>query len=240
MIFRLDCQVARIEVDRDPEASTKAVDIARITDQFHDAYYRDGGNTWSRNTWMGYPIQQCPMDLLLYQQLVHRLRPGFILQTGVANGGSVLFFAQMLDLIGSDPSVSVVGIDLKLTETARTLSHPRIRLIEGSSIEPSIVSEARRDLPDGVGLVVLDSDHSEAHVRAELQAYADLVSRGGYLVVEDTNVNGHPTFPEHGPGPMEAVEAFLAEDRRFEPDDGLWRQTLFSFHQRGWLRRVAD
>lgn len=215
-------------------------ELQEIADRFHDAYYRDGGRTWSRNTWMGYPIQQCPMDLLLYQQLVHRLRPGFVLQTGVANGGSLLFFAQMLDLIGAAAEVPVVGIDVKLTDKARTLAHPRIRMIEGSSTDEGVAAEARRNLPAGGGLVILDSDHSEAHVLAEMRAYADLVPVAGYLVVEDTNVNGHPTFPEHGPGPLEAVLAFLAEDARFEPDDELWRQTLFSFHQRGWLRRVAD
>jgi cephalosporin hydroxylase len=86
-------------------------------------------------------------------------------------------------------------------------------------------------------LVVLDSEHSEANVLQELRLYADLVTPGSYVIVEDTNVNGHPSFPEHGPGPWEAVQKFLAEDRRSRPDLECQRHLLM-FNPQGWLRRV--
>ena len=219
-------------MSNDPSAPTPAQVQAAI-DSFHELYYASLG--WDHLTYLGYQIKQCPLDLQIYQELAFRLRPGFIVQTGVAGGGSMLFFATLLDAIGADPAAVVVGIDIELSAEARTLRHPRIRLIEGSSTDPKTLQAAEALLPRGGGLVSLDSDHTAAHVLKELRLYQRLVGTGSYLVVEDANLNGHPVYPGFGPGPREAARTFLQEEPRFQADDEIWRRNLFSFHQ--WLRR---
>jgi cephalosporin hydroxylase len=208
-----------------------------VVNLFHRLYY-SSRQTWMQNTFLGYPIWQCPFDLQLYQEVVVRERPAAIVQTGVKYGGSILYFATLLDLIGADPSALVVGVDIELSEQARTLTNPRIRLIEGSSTDPDVLEKVRSALPETRGMVVLDSDHKEQHVYDEMLLYREFVGPEHYLVVEDTNINGHPVYKSYGRGPFEAVERFLRDDPEFTRDEFVWKQNLFSFHQAGWLKRT--
>lgn len=209
----------------------------QIVDTFHYLYYHTMG--WDSNTYLGYQIKQCPFDLQAYQELVFRVRPEFTLQTGVAGGGSILYFATLLDLIGAPPESIVIGVDVELTEAARTLDHARIHLLEGDSTSMDITSQISDLVSDRTGMVVLDSDHRMGHVLDELRLYCQWVAHDGYLVVEDTNINGHPAYPNFGPGPLEAVEQFLQENSNFTRDDSPWKRNLLSFHQKGWLKRVS-
>src|SRR4051812_13903416 len=102
-----------------------------MIDAFHRCYYDSLG--WDENFYLGFQVKQCPFDLQVYQELVFKIRPQFVIQTGVADGGSLLFFATLLDLIGMDESAIVIGVDIKVSPRAGALRHPRIRLVEGRS-----------------------------------------------------------------------------------------------------------
>lgn len=206
-----------------------------IVQAFHRVWY-DSYATWEANRFLGYRILQCPFDLQIYQELIVDLKPQAIVQTGVCAGGSILYFASMLDLAGAGPEVPVIGIDIAVSAEARTLIHPRIHLIEGDAVATSTRTRVA-DLLDGrSAMVVLDSDHSRDHVLRELHTYADLVPSGGSLVVEDTNI-GHPVRPDLGPGPYEAVETWLPQHPEFQHDDR-WKRLRLSFHAHGWLHRL--
>jgi cephalosporin hydroxylase len=179
-----------------------------VTHAFHTLWYRSP-DTWQRNTFLGYKSMQLPMDLWLYQEMIFRERPACIVQTGIAGGGSILYFAHLLDLIGAPPSALVIGVDIALSAEARTLSHPRIRLLEGNSVAPESLERVVLYCNGLSPLVVLSSDYQRDHVLRELELYSPLVPSGGHLVVENTNLNGHPVAIGHGPVPLKQLTRFL-------------------------------
>lgn len=209
-----------------------------IIDSYHRLWYASA-NTWQKNTYLGFGVKQTPSDLWIYQELIFAQRPPFILQTGVSEGGSIVFFAHLLDAMKAPDSAIVIGVDIKLTDAARRIDHPRVQLIEGSSVAPETIEKIRNLQPAPTGFVSLDSDHTREHVLAELETYAPFVSIGSHMVAEDTNINGHPVAPSWGPGPYEAVDEFLNRRTDFVRDDDIWNRHLFSFHQYGWLQRVS-
>ena len=154
-----------------------------------------------------------------------------MIECGTCAGGSALYLAMLLDLIGHG---EVITIDI--APRPGLPEHPRLTYISGSSTDPPVVAGVRERVGHRRAMVILDSDHRADHVLDELLAYRDLVQPGDYLIVEDTNVNGHPAYTDYGPGPMEAAERFLALDDRFEVDDRCQR-FLMTLQPRGYLRR---
>ena len=141
--------------------------------------------------------------------------------------------ASVLDALGRG---RIVTVDIQ--EFEGRPEHDRIHYLLGSSTAAETLARVHEAIgEDDTVMVVLDSDHSATHVLEELRLYGPLVSRGSYLVVEDTNVNGHPVSPDFGPGPMEAVDAFLAEDDSFAIDRDR-EKFLLTFNPRGFLRKV--
>lgn len=208
-----------------------------ISTAFHAHWHYSGA--WTKNTYLGHPVQQSPFDMHAYQEVIFRVRPDVIVQTGVAYGGSVLYLAHLLDNIGAAPSVRVVGVDIELLPAARALDHPRITLIEGSSTDPAVVDQVWALAAGSTrALVSLDSDHTQPHVAREIDCYRELVGVGSYLVVEDVDLNGHPVLPKYGPGPFEAARDFLCADDRFVRDDEVWRANRITSH--GWYRRLRQ
>ncbi len=208
-----------------------------VVDQFHLLYYRSYTKTWMNTRWLGHRAYKCPLDLWVYQEIIHQLRPSLIIETGTNEGGSALFFASMCDLVGQG---EVVSIDIIRSDAWP--QHPRLTYMQGSSVDPVIVAQVRSRvaaLPAGsVVLVCLDSNHSEPHVTAELVAYSDLVTPGSYVVVEDTNVNGRPVPSDWGPGPLEAVQKFLATHPNFHFDLAC-EKFMMTFNPCGFLRRTS-
>ncbi len=201
---------------------------------FHELYYDLRDTTWKDTRWRGVRAQKCPLDLWVYQEILHEVRPDLIVETGTAEGGSALFLASMLDLLERG---QVVTIDV--LQSPDFPRHARITYLHGSSTDPEIVREVTGlvHVGDRV-LVILDSDHSKEHVLGEMRAYAPFVSPGSYLIVEDTNINGHPVLPDFGPGPWEAVEEFLEANDQFLVDRSR-EKLLMTFNPMGYLKKVS-
>jgi cephalosporin hydroxylase len=220
---------------RDREQPPLSFEDAETVRRFHDLYYRrwSGGiaDTISLN-WFGYEVLKCPLDLWIYQELLVRTRPDVVIETGTWCGGSALYIAMLLDHIGHG---RVITIDVE-TKSGRP-EHPRISYVTGSSTDPNIIAHVQRSVGSERAMVILDADHHAPIVYDEILAYEPLVQIGDYLIVEDTNVNGHPTYPEFGPGPMEAVEKFLSENNEFVVDERCER-FLMTLNPRGYLRRT--
>ena len=213
-------------------ANSKVAERVVLTSFAWLYYMQARDRDWMGAQWLGTPIWKLPTDLWVYQEIVHELRPDVIVETGTAHGGSAAYLASICDLVDHG---RVVTIDI--TVPPNPPPHPRITYVTGSSTAADIVDRVG-ELVSGCGhvLVILDSDHSRDHVLAELRAYAPMVTPGSYVIVEDTNVNGHPVYRRHGPGPMEAVDAFLAESSDFTIDRGR-EQFLHTFNPRGYLSR---
>jgi cephalosporin hydroxylase len=203
----------------------------QVVEDFHRMYY--DSNVYRRTYWRGVETQKCPLDLWIYQEILHELRPDLIVETGTFSGGSAFYLATLFDVLGGG---RVITVDLEPQPNLPV--HPRITYISGlSSAAPEAVSRVRALLKPGESvMVILDSDHSRNHVLDELRLYARMVTPGQYLIVEDTNINGHPALPVFGPGPMEALDDYLKEDDAFEIDPN--REKFYmTFNPRGYLKR---
>ncbi len=231
--------IARMGQDRD---------LAGLTRQWFELSCR---HKYSYNfTWMGRPIIQFPQDILAMQELIWQVRPELIVETGIAHGGSLIFYASMLELLGGEGRVLGIDIDIRPHNRAEIEKHPmfrRIDMIEGSSIDADIVGRVRETASGKRPvLVVLDSNHTHDHVLAELRAYAPLVTAGSYLVVFDTVVEhmSKDFFPDRpwGPGdnPKTAVEAYLKECDRFAVDRAIDDKLLISVAPGGFLQCLKD
>lgn len=201
---------------------------------FHKLFYDSGVETWSNTRWLGVPAQKCAFDLWIYQELLHELRPAVIVECGTANGGSALFLASICDLLGQG---SIVTIDI--ADYPDRPRHDRITYLSGSSTDQATFAEVEQLVAGREPvLVILDSNHECSHVLDELRLYAPLVSPGSYVIVEDSNINGHPVVPDFGPGPTEALEVFLGETDEFNVDRSR-EKLLLTFNPGGYLRKAG-
>lgn len=198
-------------------------------------------------TWLGRPIIQYPTDILAVQELIWEVKPELIIETGIARGGSLIFYASMMELLGDGGHVIGVDVDIRAHNREAIEKHPmfrRITMIEGSSVNPEVVSKIR-DMAAGKSpvMVYLDSNHTHEHVIRELELYSPLVSPGSYLVVYDTVIADMPddAFPDRPwsreSNPRTAVREFLATSKDFFVDEDIEKKLAITVCPGGFLRR---
>ena len=236
--FQAESRAYALQMGEDSALFEKSNEIITEADKYKYSYL------W---TWLGVPIIQLPSDIVAMQEAIWRSKPDVIVETGVARGGSLIFFASMLKLLGRG---KVIGVDIDIRAHNRdTIEHhpmaERISLIEGSSIADDTLAKVRSEVPDGASvMVVLDSDHSRDHVLAELRAYAPLVTKGQYLIVADTllgRLEPHQTptarskiwYP--GDEPLAALHRYLEECSRFVLDEEINGKMILSSSPGGYL-----
>jgi cephalosporin hydroxylase len=214
--------------------------------------------------WLGRPIIQLPQDMVAMQELIWKVKPDLIIETGIAHGGSIIFSASMLalldmceaieagaavvDLMKSKRKALGIDIDIRAHNRAFIEAHPmfnRIQMIEGSSIAPEVIGQIHAIVKDyNRVLVCLDSMHTHAHVLAELEAYAPLVTPGSYCVVFDTIIDDMPAdaFPDRpwgsGNNPKTAVMEYLKTHPEYEIDKSIEHKLLITVAPDGYLKRV--
>jgi len=199
-------------------------------------------------SWLGRPIIQFPGDMIAIQELIWSTRPDVIIETGIAHGGSIIFSASMLELLGGDGRVVAVDVDIRAHNREAIEAHPmsrRISMIEGSSIDRAVVEQVGSHVgaEDRV-MVILDSHHSHAHVLAELDAYGPMVTRDCYLVVLDTIIEDLPAGFlqdarwDKGDNPKTAVHAYLERSSEFEIDRSIPDKVQITTAPDGYLRCI--
>lgn len=207
-------------------------------------------------SWMGRPVIQLPDDMMRIQEVIYDIRPDVIIETGIAHGGSLIYYASLIKMMGYEGKVVGVDIEIRPHNRSAIESHELysyLTMIEGSSIDPNIVSQVEKTIgPDQSTLVLLDSNHSYEHVLEELKQYGPLVSTGSYIVVTDgimKDLQGAPRSEDDwaSNNPYQAAQEFLAIDDRFElvyPDwpfnesDTIDNTSCVSYWPGAWLKRV--
>lgn len=247
-----------LETTPDATADYRTEKRARIAEFANDAEFRALSVAWRTKalerkymnnfSWLGRPMIQLPTDAVAIQEIIWTVKPDLIIETGVAHGGSVVLSASMLQLLAHG---EVVGIDIDIRSHNRSAieNHPlsdRIKLIEGSSIDPNVVERIHALAKGKRVLVFLDSNHTHEHVLAELKAYAGLVSVGSYCVVFDTFVEDLPAdyiWEDRpwgkGNNPKTAIWEWLKTNSNFEVDKSIEDKLLITSAPDGFLRRIA-
>jgi len=211
---------------------------SRVGD-FHVLYYEN--QVWTVNTsWMGNIIQKCPLDLWLYQEIIYATKPDLIIETGSGFGGSILYLANLLDIIYKDnlDKGKVISIDC---EGKKRPIHNRITYINDISITENVISQLTKVIEKTSSLsvmAILDSDHSKDYVLSELEIYSKFVTKDNYLIVEDTNIN--PLTPDGImlEGPYMAVRNFIKKHSEFIIDNSMHKH-LLTFNPYGYLKRIS-
>lgn len=235
--FEEERAAAIAEMGQDKELRQKSLDWMLHADKYKYTY---------NFSWMGRPIIKYPNDIVILQEMIWNLKPDYIVETGIAHGGSIIFSASMLELLGHG-EVIAVDIDIREHNRKEIENHPmykRITMHQGSSIDPEIVNMIKEKVKGKKVLVCLDSNHTHEHVLEELRMYADMVDVGSYIVCPDTFVEFFPKGYcadrpwDVGNNPMTAVWAFLKENDDFIIDRDIDNKLMITEGFDGYLKRI--
>lgn len=243
-----DTEKFRAEVEQNIEGLKKDHDLRALT----HAWLRGiAPYKYSYNfSWMGRPVIQFPQDMIAMQEIIWNVRPDLIIETGIAHGGSLVYYASLLEMIGGDAYVVGIDIDIRAHNREAIEAHPmsrRIRMIEGSSVSDEVASQVAGHVKGKESvLVALDSNHTHEHVLDELRIYSPHVTRGSYIVVFDTLVEDMPAELVGdrpwgiGNNPKTAVHEFLSGTDKFEIDKNIESKLMITVAPDGYLKRVKD
>jgi cephalosporin hydroxylase len=201
--------------------------------RYHEVWY-ECGHTWVYTNFLGVGMMKSPNDLWAYHDIMVNYRPEVVIETGTYQGGSALWFAFLMEALAIDGKVFTIDI-----EDRRSCSHPKVIALASDSRSEELVESLKSEVEGKRALIVLDSDHREAHVRKELDLYAPLTKVGDWLVVEDTNIGWTDGLGGGDRGARGGLEDYLnAHPGEFEQDI-ISERYLLTMHPGGWLRRVA-
>lgn len=226
-------------------SSDKGIQAEALNFMVHAASYKYTYNF----TWLGVPIIQYPQDIIALQEIIWNVKPDLIIETGIAHGGSLIFSASMLQLLGNDGQVLGIDIDIRAHNRKVIEEHPmanRISMIQGSSIDENTVRQVHEFAKNKKRiLVILDSNHTHEHVLAELNHYSSLVSKDSYLIVFDTGVEDFPADYDwggrpwgRGDNPKTAVWEFLKANSDFVIDEQIHSKLQITVAPDGFLKRI--
>ena len=238
--FKKERATSQKEMLRDAELKQKSLDWMLHADKYKYTY---------NFTWMGRPIIKYPQDIVIMQELIWKVRPDLIIETGIAHGGSIIFSSSMMELLGNGGKVIAVDIDIRKHNREEIEKHPmmkNITMLEGSSVDEKIVQQIAAYAKNFKKvMVVLDSNHSHEHVYRELEMYTPLVSLDSYILLPDTFVEFFPKGYvtdrpwDVGNNPYTAMEAFLNTTDQFVKDEEVTNKLLITEALGGgYLRRV--
>jgi cephalosporin hydroxylase len=220
------------------QAKGEAANRRQLIDDFLRLWTSPFERTVFKNRWLGIETLQNPNDVWVTQEILFDVKPDFLVEAGTRHGGSAAIWAMILEQINPEARVITIDIEDQVTEAKELdIFRRKVDFLVGSSTDPKIVADVKRRTQGKKVVVLLDSAHTKDHVLNELKIYSPLVGVGSYVIVQDTVVNGHPIWPEWGPGPYEAVEEFLAGNDQFEPDRDRER-LLVTLCRKGFLKRI--
>jgi len=221
--------MSKLVIDKNNISSSDAHEILRLANII---YFRQ--QAYEKTHWMGVPAAKCPMDMWVYQELIHALETDLLVETGTLFGGSALFFAHIFDVLGRG---KVLSVDIEMQ--ANLPQHPRIEYIQGSSVSEAVLQRVTEHVSAAKSVtVILDSDHKAEYKLKELSAYAQFVTKENYIIAEDSCFDYYPAWPEYGPGPAHAVQAFVDKNSQFKVDRNP-ELHLITFAPMAFLKRVS-